>query len=124
MTVCANNQTEIGSSSICQAVNKPSARSTLKRSGHVGLLGVPLPMGARLVEKSDGDPDGGVDPRERYTIEASAGDLAAFFETELVSEGWFKDGTSTPTGLFFEKGSVLLGILINSGGGSFTIAGS
>ena len=126
MNVCAGNQERLGSTSICRAVNAPPpARATdLQASGESGLLGAPLPVGAQLLERTPGNPAAGVDPRERYSISASAAAIAAFFRRQMQAAGWARDGTSTETVLFFQKGRLMLGVLIGRDGGTFTLMGS
>lgn len=126
MTVCAGNQAELGQTAICRAVNRPdpSATSSLEPSGEQGLLGAPLPVGAVLEERVPGDAAAGRDPSERYRIAADAGEIATFFDQHMPQAGWTKDGLSTPTAIFFQKGDLMLGVLIGSGGGTFTLMGS
>ena len=121
MTVCANNQEELRETPLCRAVNAPppANASSLKASGQTGLLGAPLPEGVRLVEQIPGNRAAGRDPRERYAISATADDIAAFFNRAMPGSGWSKDGTSTKTTLFFQKGNLILGVLVNRDGGSF-----
>ncbi|CAN5880508.1 hypothetical protein BH23ACT12_BH23ACT12_22110 [soil metagenome] len=123
-TVCANNQAVLGDTPICVAVNQPGpgVASSLEASGSTGLLGVPLPKGATLLEKSPGSAD--ADPRERYSISASAAEIEGFFSHAMPAAGWAKDGTSTDGALFFRRGDVLIVILYDSDGGTFTLAGS
>ena len=72
MSVCAGNQSELGETPICKAVNAPPASSSsLEASGRAGLLGVPLPEGAQLTERTPGDLENYVDPREAYAISAT-----------------------------------------------------
>ena len=123
MTVCAGNQEELGDTPICKAVNAPpAASSSLMASGQVGLLGVPLPEGAKLTERTPGDPANYVDPKEAYTISATASDIAAFFGRAMPESGWSKDGVSTETGLFFQKGNLMIVVII--GDGKFSLMGS
>lgn len=102
----------------------PIASSRLTAADRKGLLGVPLPVGAQLTKQTPGDPASGRDPSERYSVSASAEELAAFFGEAMPTVGWAKDGTSTNTALFFRKGRLMIGVLINSGGGTFTLMGS
>ena len=53
----------------------PSGASRLAGSNQTGLLGVPLPEGARLIERRAGDRAAGHDPSERYAISASAAEI-------------------------------------------------
>lgn len=123
MTVCAGNQEELGETPICKAVNAPpAARSSLTASGQVGLLGVPLPEGAKLTERTPGDPANYVDPKEAYSISATASDIAAFFGRAMPESGWSKDGVSTETALFFQKGNLMIVVMI--GDGAFSLMGS
>jgi len=102
----------------------PPASVTLAVSREKGLLGAPLPEGVKLVERQPGDPASGRDPSERYSLSASADELAAFFDWAMPMVGWAKEGTSTSTALMFRKGPLMLGIIINRNGGAFTLMGS
>lgn len=125
MTVCATNQSQLRTTPICRVVNASTSGATaLRASGRTGLLGVPLPKRAKLVERKAADPSTGRDPSERYSISASAADIASFFDHVMPAAGWAKDGISTDTGLFYRKGDLLIGILFNSKGGTFTLLGS
>ena len=127
MSMCASYQEEIGKTPICLAVNAPPpADSTaLRASGRKGLLGVPLPQGARLTERTPGSGGWtGPDPVEKYTISATADELADFFNRVLSEEGWFKDGLSSDYILWFEKGDLLLNIDVDWTGGGFSLSGS
>ena len=97
---------------------------TLAVSHEKGLLGAPLPEGARLLERHPGDPASSRDPSERYSLSASADELAAFFDRAMPMVGWTKQGTSTSTALIFRKGPLMLGVIINSNGGAFSLMGS
>ena len=122
MSVCAGNQSELGETPICKAVNAPPAgSSSLEASGRAGLLGVPLPEGAQLTERTPGDPENYVDPREAYAISATASDIAAFFGRAMPESGWFKHGVSTEKVLFFQKGNLMPVIII--GDGKFSLMG-
>lgn len=126
MTVCANYQKELGNTPICRAVNAPSPAdaSNLKPSGNTGQLGVSLPDGAELMEETPGEAAEGQGPSQKYAISATAAQIAAFFNREMPRAGWAKDGTSTKTALFFRKGNLMIGVLINRDGGTFTLMGS
>ncbi len=101
-----------------------TASSTLTSSNRTGLLGVPLPTGARLTERTPADPTSGRDPSERYAVSASGGEIAAFYSQAMPAAGWAKDGTSMNNALFFRKGKLMIGVLINREGGTFTLLGS
>jgi hypothetical protein len=98
--------------------------TALQRSGTTGLLGAPLPVGATLTERRPGDSASGADPAEQYAIAASAAEIAAFFDTAMPAAGWVKAADSTATSMYFEKGSVVIGVIMNSSGDSFTLMGS
>jgi len=103
----------------------PPARTThLKPSDQTGLFGAPLPEGATLVERKRGDPAAGRDPSERYAISSSAAEIAAFFNEAMPVAGWAKDGISTGDVLVFRKGNIIIGVLINQDGKTFTLMGS
>jgi hypothetical protein len=96
----------------------------LVASGEKGLLGIPLPVGARLVSRKSGDAVAGQDPSETYQISANATEIASFFTSELIRSGWLKEGISTSTGLIYRRGELMIGVLIKRDGGSFTLMGS
>lgn len=126
--VCAGNQAQLGSAPICQVVNTPKppmpGTRQLEASKRTGLLGVPLPQGARLIERTPGDPLAGRDPSERYAIEADNQTVGDFFSRELSKSGWAKDGASTETALFFQRGKKMIGVIMSRKGGTFTLMGS
>lgn len=126
ITVCAYNQREIGSTRICRTVNEPSAPTSesLADSGATGLLGVPIPEGSSLAEKTPGDPVTSADPAERYLTSASAIQIREFFEQEMHKRGWAKLGYSDEYALFYRKGNVELSISISSSGDTFRLMGS
>jgi len=128
MNVCAANQARLGAAPVCQAVNKPQPPAPgvrqLEASKNTGLLGVPLPKGARLIERTPGDPSIGRDASERYAIEADIETIEEFFSRELPKAGWAKAGDSTETWLFFERGRNMIGVIMNRKGGTFTLMGS
>ena len=66
----------------------------------------------------------GPDPVEKYTISATADELADFFNRVLSGEGWFKDGLSSDYILWFEKGDLLLNIVVDWAGSGFSLSGS
>ncbi len=96
----------------------------LRRWRKRGLLGVPLPKGARRTASSPGDPDHGVDPRETYRIKASAAELRAFFERETPSAGWRRSAPLGGDVLMFRKGAKMIGVTLKRGGGGFDLMGS
>ena len=128
MTVCANNQRELGATAICQSVNVPAVSSRFEKglrvSSKAGLLGAPLPEGAQLIDRTPGDPAAGRDPSERYSVAATAREIAAFFDREMPKAGWAKEGTSTETALIFQRRNLMIGVFMNRNGGTFTLMGS
>lgn len=96
----------------------------LSPADQTGLLGAPLPAGARLVERSDGDPANEVDPSEKYEIQATVEQIMAFFDDAMNDAGWQADGPAQPTARFFTKGSLMIGVLSNRDGGGFNLMGS
>lgn len=102
----------------------PSGASHLAGSNRTGLLGAPLPEGAKLIERTAGDPAAGRDPSERYAISASAAEIMAFFNEAMPKAGWAKDGPSSPTSEFFRKGNLMIAVLASREGGTFTLMGS
>ena len=104
---------------------KPTTPSrTLARSSSIGLLGAPIPAGAKLIERTQGNPSEGVDPRERYQIEASAEQILGFYRNEMPKAGWKLLFSSTGNALFYRKDNLELGILTNRDGLTFTLIGS
>lgn len=95
----------------------------LKASAERGLLGVPLPVGAELIERRQGNPAESIDPTERYQIEASAKQIITFYRNELPKLGWQISPPTTETAVFFEKGNLMIGVLTNKDGGTFTLMG-
>ena len=102
----------------------PASTTTLSVSNQTGLLGVPLPEGATLLERDAGDPSAGRDASECYAVSAPAADIAAFFDGEMRGTGWLKDGVSTEYALFWRKGDIRFVVVISSEGGTFTLMGS
>lgn len=66
----------------------------------------------------------GLDPSERHAIPASAADIAAVFSRDTPAAGWAKDGALTRYILLFWKGDVMVGVLIDRNGKTFTLMGS
>jgi hypothetical protein len=97
----------------------------LKASGKVGLLGAPLPEGARLVDWAPaplpGEPAGQRGRFERYEIDAPAGDVADFFSQAMPGAGWANGGRAAPGALAFRKGGLTLTVQVKDGGGAFTL---
>ena len=100
------------------------ATTVLESSGLTGLLGVPLPKGATLINRTPGDPAVEQDPTEKYEISASDADIAAYFRSEMIKSGWLKRGGSTEYILLFVKGKKMIAVFINSPGGTFSLMGS
>ena len=96
---------------------------TLTRSTERGLLGAPLPVGAHLIKRTEGNPSEYRDPTEQYQIDATAGQIIEFYRKEMVKLGWRISPPSAETALFFEKGNLMLGVLTNKDGGTFTLMG-
>jgi hypothetical protein len=99
----------------------PPARP--KAAREAGLLGAPLPEGARLAdwtaEALPGEPAGQRDRFERYEVDAPAGDIADFFAKAMPLAGWQRGGAAAP--LSFRKGGLTLGVQVKEGGGAFTL---
>ena len=53
-----------------------------------------------------------------------AREMAEFYNREMQKDGWAKDGASMELGLFFAKGPQVIGVLLNSAGGTFSSMGS
>ncbi|WP_420449268.1 hypothetical protein [Candidatus Palauibacter sp.] len=143
MNVCASYQDELRETPICEVVNAPPAELgeitslalgmaepsggsvaaiPLKPSGQAGLLGVPLPEGARLIERTPGDTANHIDPREAYKTSAGSPEISAFFAAQMPAAGWLRLGESTATALLFQKGDLMIGIFV--GDGRFSLVGS
>lgn len=98
-------------------------RQTLRRSSSKGLLGVPLPTGARLVSSKPGD--SWADPEETYQINATGAQIIDFYNREMIRDGWKRAGWGNSTyEKVFEKGSATIAILSTAGGKTFTLWGS
>ncbi len=95
----------------------------LQSAGRKGLLGVPLPKGATLIEKQSGNPANGVDPSEKYAV-TSIADIASFYKEEMPKAGWSKGGASTKTVLFFHRGNLIISVIIDNAKKTFTLMGS
>ena len=96
----------------------------LTRASKSGLLGAPVPSGATLKETKKGDPANGIDSQERYQIKASAAEIEAFYRSEMSRDGWRNIPMSVGGILSFRKGTLMLGVLFDAKGGSFTLMGS
>lgn len=136
MTVCGSYQTQVGYTALCHEVNQPKPAAAavskaspapvakLARSQERGLLGVPLPEGSKLDGRTAADPAAMRDATERYTIDATAADIASYFDAQMPGEGWQKLGTSTATALMYQKTGHMVGVMTNRNGGTFTLIGS
>ena len=124
MRVCAGNQDVLSDTPICKAVNAPPDEPlVLRASGQTGLLGAPLPDGARLLERTRGNPAEYIDPTETYSIEATANDIDLFFKHEMVNAGWFISHSGGPIiDIEFEKDDYILQVYIRDN--RFTLLGS
>jgi len=107
-----------------EAAARPSTSESLASSGRRGLFGAPVPRGASLLSRTAGNAREGRDPSERYRIRASASAIADFYSRELPRLGWSADGSTGDNMLYFKKGAVMLGVIINRSGGTFTLMGS
>ena len=127
-TVCANNQEALRETPMCKAVGTPPPVQTtetalLKKSSRTGLMGIPLPEGARLTGRTQGSRVEQTDPSESYSVSATAKEIEMFYKRVMPDYGWTWDGSS---GLFygFVKGSRVVGVWVNRNGGRFTLMGS
>lgn len=100
---------------------KPAPLSSLQPSGTTGLLGAPIPTGAKLTERRAGDPTTGHDSGEQYSISASATDIIAFFDEAMVADGWERAGPDTKNSRSFQKGGRELVVMSNYDGGTFML---
>lgn len=100
---------------------KPTTRG-LTRSNSIGLLGVPLPSGARLIEKTPETAN--ADPKEQYEIDAGSDLIIDFFLREMLRSGWKRTGPQVEHGAFFVKGKLMIGVLTKKGGRTFSLMGS
>jgi hypothetical protein len=93
--------------------------SRLRPSGATGLLGAPLPSGAKLIDsRTSGGTSG-----ENYSISASEYDILAFFEKEMVTQGWEREEESdTRSSRSFKKGGSELVVIANSDGTTFWLS--
>lgn len=96
---------------------RPRSKPTL--SGPATNAPIPLPEGANLIERIAGDPANGVDPRERYEIQATSEQITSFYGVEMKKAGWQMDPAARPNSRFYEKGNSVLGVMTNNDGGSF-----
>ena len=103
---------------------KSFADTPLEASAKAGLLGVPLPAGAKLIERFKGNPAEYLDPSERYSITATADSIASFFTKQMPKHGWRKDGASQGRFLIYRKGKFMLGVFVDEDGGGFKLVGS
>jgi hypothetical protein len=111
---------------ICALIGKSegSGQSSLGEAHERGLLGLPLPEGAKLVERTPGDPGQYVDPRERYQIEASSEEIASFYRHRLPALGWTRLPISSDNYQSFQNGEHTIAVAISEAGGAFTLMGS
>ena len=121
---CGGGATDLGTTDSPPRAEPAEAADSLGHAQATGLLGAPLPAGARLIERSEGDPANGVDPSERYQIQATTKQIMSFYDAAMKTAGWQIDQPVTPTARFFKKGRLMLGVLTNSEGGTFTLMGS
>jgi hypothetical protein len=97
-------------------------RGGLQSSGKAGLFGAPLPIGANLTERRVGDPVTGSGSAEQYSLSASAKDILAFFEIEMVAAGWERDFVQdTRSSRTFQKGGRELIVMTNVDAGMFIL---
>ena len=121
---CAGWPKELAGTPICVALNRADAESPLKPSELRGLLNVPLPEGAKLVEQMPGDPAHFQDSMQRYSIDAKAEDIANFYRRELPAGGWSRSPYSTDTYFTYMKGEHAISISIEKDGRAFKLMGS
>lgn len=118
--LCSSYPADLQGSNVCESIQERTAAaappSGLRLSSTSGMLGVPLPEGARLQDRGSGPAP---DRWERYAVAASASEIEGFFQRAMVSAGWVKD-TILPGAWI--KGQYL--IAISSSDGAFTIRGS
>lgn len=91
-------------------------------SSGIGINGVVLPAGSKLVKKKAARPEFNEDASELYIINATMGDLESYFIDQLGKAGWSKV-SSYPGFLFYENGLRKVGIIIPQDGQSFEIRG-
>ena len=123
MTVCAGNQEELGDTPICKAVN-----AHLPRGLRSWLPGPSRPARCSAARRSQADR---ADSRRSGKLRRPKGSLLhiryclgyrRFFGRAMPESGWSKDGVSNETGLFFQKGNLMIVVII--GDGKFSLMGS
>jgi hypothetical protein len=93
--------------------------SRLRPSGATGLLGAPLPSGARLIYRRTSGRTSG----ESYSLSASEYDTITFFEKEMVAHGWKREEESdTRSSRSFRKGGSELVVIVNPDGTKFMLS--
>jgi hypothetical protein len=103
-----------------QRFNKPPPASLL-RSGKLGLLGAPLPVGATLLKQTGPAATG--DAGEWYSISASLTDILAFFDEAMIADGWQKSAPDTTGSRSYKKGTRDIVVMTNPTGGNFALTG-
>lgn len=106
-----------------EAASEPVEIDLLPTATATGLLGLPLPEGARLVEQQAGDPANFVDPMEQYEIDADRRQIMDFYRFAMEPAGWKLDSAQNNS-RFYKKGQLMVGILTNNEGQTFTLIGS
>lgn len=93
-------------------------------SGRTGLLGAPLPEGARLIDESAADPSAGRDATEQYEIAATSAEIIEFFKEAMPDDGWVQDGPTRKDAVFFSKRGRSIVVISDKDEGTFTLMGS
>lgn len=101
---------------------RPTSSSLLVLSSKKAIYGIPLPKGAKLVEKFRGSKSPLVDPYEKYHIRASAAQIKGFYEREMPHAGWKQYGPSSLHS--YKRGKVQVIIIVDEKGDTFKIMGS
>ncbi len=99
-----------------------SAATALKPSAKTGLLGVPLPQGAKLLEDKLGTDK--TDQRQTYALKATAQEIVKFYDTLMPTKGWKPYGKSSrPDWRAYQRGTAMIGVGIDEQKGTFFLMG-
>lgn len=106
-------QADVGLAEATRDAKQPAL--TVELSKKTGLLGAPLPVGAKLTERTAADPEFSRDATETYTVPAPPAAVFAFYDRELKRLGWAPWGASVPgrKSFFVEKGAVRIAVLVS-----------
>jgi len=99
-----------------------SAATNLKPAAKTGLLGVPLPEGAKLLEdKPETDK---TDSRQTYALNATAQEIVEFYDTLMPTKGWEPYGKPfRPDWRAYQRGTARIGVGVDEQKGTFSLIG-